>query len=42
MSRGDITQYETLKGVDEVEFYSILKKFEERIKFEAEHPQLRF
>jgi hypothetical protein len=32
VAKGDLSQYEALKGMDEVEFYFILESFQEDIK----------
>lgn len=40
MSKGDITQYEKMKGMDEVEFYHVLQSHEKRAEFEAKYPRI--
>jgi len=42
ITKGDITQYEALKLIDEEEFYHILQDHQKRIEFEAKHPRMPF
>ncbi|WP_159040003.1 hypothetical protein [Christiangramia fulva] len=40
MTKGDITQYETLKGMWEEEFYHVIQNHEKRAEFEAKYPRM--
>jgi len=42
VAKGDITQYDSLKFMDEIEFYHVIQNHEKRMEFEAKHPRIPF